>query len=173
MCVVVLRPRWASVVVSGRSVDLTRLFMDRLWPSCTFFRRWLTTALLELMEGETKVCGRTGYRTRDLWLLSQTRYRLRYAVRQCVCVCGGGVPIQSCLRWEILLWKIIAIFQGAKSITCTGKSFHTFLVAKQTFIPTYFLGWIPGLATYFRFSFRYCEGDGCQLLARVCARSTG
>ena len=24
-----------------------------------------------------KVCGRTGYRTRDLWLLSQTGYRLR------------------------------------------------------------------------------------------------
>ena len=30
-------------------------------------------ALLESAEGETKVCGRTGYRTRDLWLLKQTQ----------------------------------------------------------------------------------------------------
>ena len=28
-----------------------------------------------------KVCGRTGYRTRDLWLLTQTPYRLRYATQ--------------------------------------------------------------------------------------------
>ena len=41
----------------------------------------MTTALLESAEGETKVYTRTGYRTRDLWLLSQTRNRLRYAVR--------------------------------------------------------------------------------------------
>ena len=35
------------------------------------------------------------------------------------------------------------------------------------------LGSIPGLATYFRFSFRFFKEDSCQLLAKVCARSTG
>ena len=35
------------------------------------------------------------------------------------------------------------------------------------------LGSIPGLATYFRFSFRFFKKDSCQLLANVCARSTG
>ena len=35
------------------------------------------------------------------------------------------------------------------------------------------LGPIPGLATYFRFSFRFFKKGSCQLLARVCARSTG
>ena len=35
------------------------------------------------------------------------------------------------------------------------------------------LGLIPGLATYFRFSFRYFRKDSCQLLAKVCARSSG
>ena len=35
------------------------------------------------------------------------------------------------------------------------------------------LGSIPGLATYFRFSFRFFEKGSCQLLAKVCARSTG
>ena len=32
---------------------------------------------------------------------------------------------------------------------------------------------IPGLATYFRFSFHFFKKDSCQLLAKVCARSTG
>ena len=35
------------------------------------------------------------------------------------------------------------------------------------------LGWIPGLATYFHFSFRFFKKGSCQLLAKVCARSTG
>ena len=35
------------------------------------------------------------------------------------------------------------------------------------------LGSIPGLATYFRFSFRFFKKDSCHLLAKVCARSTG
>ena len=35
------------------------------------------------------------------------------------------------------------------------------------------LGSKPGLATYFRFSFRCFKKGSCQLLAKVCARSTG
>ena len=35
------------------------------------------------------------------------------------------------------------------------------------------LGSIPGLSTYFRFSFRFFKKGSCQLLAKVCARSTG
>ena len=35
------------------------------------------------------------------------------------------------------------------------------------------LGSIPGLATCFRFSFRFLKKGSCQLLAKVCARSTG
>ena len=34
------------------------------------------------------------------------------------------------------------------------------------------LGSIPGLATYLRFSFRFFKKGSCQLLAKVCARST-
>ena len=68
------------MVMSGRSVNLPTLFQGRLRPPkrltstlCTYFRQKLTTALLESAEGETKVCGLTGYRTRDLWLLKQTQ----------------------------------------------------------------------------------------------------
>ena len=35
------------------------------------------------------------------------------------------------------------------------------------------LGSIPGLATYFRFSFLFFKKGSCKLLAKVCARSTG
>ena len=35
------------------------------------------------------------------------------------------------------------------------------------------LGSKPGLATCFRFSFRFFKKGSCQLLAKVCARSTG
>ena len=35
------------------------------------------------------------------------------------------------------------------------------------------LGSIPGLATHFRFSFRFFKKGSCQFLAKVCARSTG
>ena len=35
------------------------------------------------------------------------------------------------------------------------------------------LGSKPCLATYFRFSFRFFKKGSCQLLAKVCARSTG
>ena len=35
------------------------------------------------------------------------------------------------------------------------------------------LGSIPGLATYFRFYFRFFKKGSYQLQAKVCARSTG
>ena len=35
------------------------------------------------------------------------------------------------------------------------------------------LGLILGLATYFRFSFRFFKKGSCHLLAKICARSTG
>ena len=39
VCVVILRPRLTSMVMSGRLVNLTKLFLDRLRPSCTYFRQ--------------------------------------------------------------------------------------------------------------------------------------
>ena len=39
VCVVVLCPRFTSMVMSGRLVNLTKLFLDRLRPSCTYFRQ--------------------------------------------------------------------------------------------------------------------------------------
>ena len=65
--------------MSGRSVNLPTLFLGRLRPPkrltstlYIYFRQKLITALLESAEGETKVCGRTGYRTRDPGLALDT-----------------------------------------------------------------------------------------------------
>ena len=63
---------------------------------------------------------------------------------------------------------------------CTGPSVLKFLVPGRVAQSvghltrkSGVLGSIPGLATYFRFSFRFFKKGSCQLLARVCARSTG
>ena len=58
--------------MSGRSVNLTTLFLDRL------INQYLVSILLAVTDQLPLLIG---YRTRDLWLLSQKRYRLRYAVR--------------------------------------------------------------------------------------------
>ena len=39
VCVVILRPRLTSMVMSGRLVNLAKLFLDRPRPSCTYFRQ--------------------------------------------------------------------------------------------------------------------------------------
>ena len=81
------------MVMSGPLVNLPTLFLGRLRPPkrltstlYTYFRQKLTTALLESAEGETKVCGRTGYRTRNLWLSKQTRGEGTYTDQ----IGGGG-----------------------------------------------------------------------------------
>ena len=58
---------------SCRDSQLTSLFLGRRRPpkgltstSYTYFRQQLTTAPLESAEGETKICGQSGYRTQDL-----------------------------------------------------------------------------------------------------------
>ena len=84
------------MVMSGRSVNLPTLFLGRHRPPkrltstlCTYFRQKLTTVLLESAEGDTKVRGRTGYRTRDLWLLKQTRGEGIYTDQ----IGGGGYGV--------------------------------------------------------------------------------
>ena len=62
-----------------------------------------------------------------------------------------------------------------------GEKFRLFLIAPSRVAQSvghltrksWVHGSIPGLATYFRFSFRFFKKGSCQLLAKVCARSTG
>ena len=64
---------------------------------------------------------------------------------------------------------------GHGGITCVLQTqfssffFFFFLFSTEKWV----LGSIPGLATYFRFSFRFFKKGSCQLLVKVCARSTG
>ena len=72
---------WIESVSEGFPTYILRPPKRLSSTSCTYFRQQLSTVLLESAEGETKICVRIGYRTQDLWLLSQTRCRLRYLAR--------------------------------------------------------------------------------------------
>ena len=71
------------MVMSGRSVNVVTLIPGRLRPA-----KQLSSCKVHILspvtipdsaEGEMKVSGRTGYRTSDLWLLSQTLSLMVYA----------------------------------------------------------------------------------------------
>ena len=91
------------MVMSGRSVNVTTLIpgeLGRLRP-----RKQLTSAkghilapvtFLESAEGETKVIGRPGYRTSDLWLLCQTLSLIVYAKIQYSLNVLFYEPIENC-----------------------------------------------------------------------------
>ena len=76
---------------------------------------------------------------------------------ECVHFLGRG---RGCEKSDILIVASILI----KGSTLEGKH-----LTRKSGV----LGSIPGLATYFRFSFRFFKKGSCQLLAKVCARSTG
>ena len=63
------------------------------------------------------------------------------------------------------LWQVITVFislMPGRVAQSVGHLTHKSGV----------LGSIPGLVTYFRFSFRFFKKGSCQLLAKVCVRST-
>ena len=69
------------MVMSGRSFNVAivgRLRSPKQLTS-TYSAHSLASNPLESVEGETKVSGRTGYRTSDFWLLSQTLSLMVYA----------------------------------------------------------------------------------------------
>ena len=73
---------------------------------------------------------------------------------------GSLTPIAKCTKRPREIFHLLAPGRVAQSVGhLTRKS------GVQ--------GSIPGLATYFRFSFRFFKKGSCQLLAKVCARSTG
>ena len=57
---------------------------------------------------------------------------------------------------------------GAKVVTHNMNFCNFFNLISHTISSS-----IPGLETYFRFSFRFFKKGSCQLLAKVCARNTG
>ena len=71
-----------------------------------------------------------------------------------------GILFNGTMEFNI---SVIALFVPGRVAQSVGHLTHKSGV----------LGSIPGLATYFRFSFRIFKKGSCQLLAKVCARSTG
>ena len=68
---------------------------------------------------------------------------------------------------------IIRFVPKPAMIFVTGRRRYFINKLSKLYMYMWVLGSIPGLATYFRFSFRFFKKGSCQLLAKVCARSTG
>ena len=81
--------------------------------------------------------------------------------------------------------RLISIKFQTQSLDRGGKKVYIFRPGYMTKMPgrvaqsvrhltrkSGVLASIPGLATYFHFSFRFFKKGSCQLLAKVCARST-
>ena len=85
--------------------------------------------------------------------------------------------MKSRVRLTLSQYKVTEIyfFTGATCIysTCLEKPGHVAQSVGHLTRKSGVLGSIPGLATYFRFSFRFFKKGSCQLLVKVCARSTG
>ena len=78
---------------------------------------------------------------------------------------------------DILILKNAQTYQTNKTKTFSSSLFfqpgHVAQSVGHLTRKSGVLGLIPGQATYFRFSFRFFKKGSCQLLAKVCARSTG
>ena len=80
--------------------------------------------------------------------------------------------VYSCYSRSILVILSIPVFRRTVSFLISSPGRVAQSVGHLT-RKSGVLGSIPGLATYFRFSFRFFKKGSCQLLAKVCARSTG
>ena len=69
-----------------------------------------------------------------------------------------------------LAFRLVSHLQKQRLLFLLGRVAQS--VARLTQEPEV-LDSIPGPATYFRFSFCWFKKGSCQLLAKVCARSTG
>ena len=97
------------------------------------------------------------------------------------------IPFDVLLSWSISKkalqylfgYKIMDIFLPKQSKRSTSTLYEDldlwglFRKGKSRTRKSGVLGSIPGLATYFRFSFRFFKKGSCQLLVKVCAKSTG
>ena len=113
------------------------------------------------------------------------------SVIEITCACGNCEP--RCLTQWLAGGEVIGNTSSlqisnvsradSRTYTCQCLNPSTMIEEKselkisvnRTFFLCSFKVSIPGLATYFRFSFRFFKKGSCQLqlLAKVCARSTG
>ena len=84
----------------------------------------------------------------------------------------GKIPVRASDQ-DMYLFSLFYTFADSSSINYLKTGLVALILEVTTVPKSGVLGSIPGLATYFRFSFRFFKKGSCQLLAKVCARSTG
>ena len=71
--------------------------------------------------------------------------------------------------FKIRIKPAIAVMHGPQSLVRFGEPGRVAQSVEHLTRKSGVLGSIPGLATYFRFSFRFFKKGSCQVLAKVCA----
>ena len=72
---------------------------------------------------------------------------------------------------HVLKWLVPSLYVFRRPYTRCSVPGHVAQSVGHLTRKSGVLGSIPGLATYFRFSFRFFKKGSCQLLTKVCARS--
>ena len=96
----------------------------------------------------------------ELWVVDNVKHILKSyeaSWNQISCRASGGGGIKICQTIQVTQLLPGRVAQSLGYLTRKSEV----------------LGSIPSLASYFRFSFRWFKRGSCQLLAKVCARSTG
>ena len=118
---------------------------------------------------------------RDLWIRGpQNVSNLKRVIHIC-----HRLLEKICMPWQriepgTLQSKVLHSTTSLQKLACTARQYKCMIYLTNTLQSVEHLtrksgvlGSIPGLAIYFRFSFRFFKNGSCQLLAKVCARSTG
>ena len=108
----------------GRSVYVTTLIPGKARPpkqlASTKVHILSPGTVLESAEGEMKVSGRTGYRTSDLWLLSQTLSLMVYAKFQYSLNVLFSEPSENCKYKRTLYMYRVPVFRTMLTFTNYG-----------------------------------------------------
>ena len=117
--------------MSGRSVNVITLFLGRLRPpkqlTSTKVHILSPVTLLDSAERETKLSSRTGYRTSDLWFLSQTRSLLAYAKFHYSLNVLFCEPTENCEYKRKLYMYRVTRFRTMLTFTNYGSEAQTWL----------------------------------------------
>ena len=76
-------------------------------------------------------------------------------------------------QYFTILFEIFHYFVADSAMSCFRSTWPGRVAQSVGHLTRKSGGSVPGLATYFRFSSHFFKKGSCQLLTKVCARSTG
>ena len=119
VCVVILRPRLTSMVMSGWLVNLTKLFLDRLRPSCTRGEPGLVDRVLALHAGSRGFDSHRGHMSEQFFRSNRPGYP--HPVSFELEISGIRVAVGDCSVTERRRWR--SPYQTDKTVHVYAKHY--------------------------------------------------